>query len=140
MSEKITLSQEEIERIELMAGLGLTVAQMAAILGMSKKTFERRMNDTEAAADALEKGRATAAEKVTSVAYRMAASGKSPTMTIFWLKCRERWREVNVHEVSGPDGKPIETKNQTDLTDEQIQARIDALIGKNKEEGNGPGN
>lgn len=130
MAKKIPLTQDEIVRIEKMAGQGLNVSQMAAILGMSKKTFERRMHDTKGAADALEKGRAEAAEKITGTAYRMALSGKFPAMTMFWLKCRERWRDVNVHEVSGQDGKPIEVKSAVTLTDEQLEAEIAKRLPK----------
>lgn len=128
---KILLTTAEIKQIETMSGLGLKVEQMAAVLGMAKKTFERRMNDTTDAKDALEKGRAIAAQQVTKTAYELAKSGKVPAMTMFWLKCRERWREVQVMEHSGPDGKPIETVNKhSDLTDKQLDDKIQKLIGK----------
>jgi hypothetical protein len=122
--ERIDFDAQEIKRIETMSGLGLTVDQMAAVLGVSKKTFERRIEDTPAAKDALEKGRALAAFNVTETAYKLAISGKVPAMTMFWLKCRARWREVNVVEHSGPDGGPIESKNLTELTDEQVDQRL----------------
>ena len=34
------------------------------------------------------------------------------------------------HEVSGPNGKPIETRDVTRLTDEQLEAKIQAKLGK----------
>ena len=120
-SDKIELSPAQTALIEKMAGQGLTTPQMAAILGISKKTFERRAEEDPAVADAIEKGRAVAGQKITAVAFKLASSGKYPPMTMFWLKCRERWREVQVHEHSGPDGKPIETR--ANLTDEQLDAR-----------------
>lgn len=131
---KIPLDPGELKQIETMAGLGLNVSQMAAILGMSKKTFERRMKDTKGANDALEKGRSAAALNVTKTAYSLAVSGKTPAMTMFWLKCRERWREVQAIEHSGPDGKPIETFSTSDLTDEQLDAKIVAKLAKVKKE------
>ena len=67
-------------------------------------------------------------QKITAVAFKLASSGKYPPMTMFWLKCRERWREVQVHEHSGPDGKPIETR--ANLTDEQLDARIKEMLAK----------
>jgi len=127
---KIELSEEELSKITTMAGLGLTVVQMAAILGMSKATFDRRMSDTEGASEALEKGRATAAQNVMATAYKMAISGNVPAMTMFWLKCRQRWKETNVHEVSGVDGGPIDTRNTSEMSDEQILARIEELRKK----------
>jgi hypothetical protein len=39
-------------------------------------------------------GATKANSKVAETAYQMAISGKCPTMTIFWLKCRARWRET----------------------------------------------
>ena len=131
-AKKLDLSPDEVKRIETMAGLGLNVSQMAAVLNMSKKTFERRMHDTEGASDALEKGRASAALNVTKTAYSLATSGKVPAMTMFWLKCRERWKEVSVHEHSGPDGKPIETIDKNGMTDEELDAKIAEKLAKAK--------
>ena len=104
---KLHLELTQIDQIKTMAGLGLKVEQMAAILGMSKKTFERRMKDTPGANDALEKGRATASFQVTKKAYEMAVDGKHPVMTIFWLKVRENWKETQVLEHTGKDGEPL---------------------------------
>ena len=36
--------------------------------------------------------------KVAETLYRMAVSGDCPAATFFWLKCRARWREVQVIE------------------------------------------
>lgn len=130
MADKIILTAEQIELVEKLAGQGLNVNQMAAILGISKATLDRRAADTPELHEAIEKGRAEAANKVTKVAYQMAVSGKSPVMTIFWLKCRERWRDVNAHEHSGPDGKPIESVAKDALTDEQLDTLIKGLIEK----------
>lgn len=101
------LSTSEIDQIKTMAGLGLKVNQMAAILGMSKATFERRMNDTPGASEALEKGRAQAAAHVTRTAYELATTGRHPVMTMFWLKCRQGWKEKSALEITGRDGEPL---------------------------------
>lgn len=125
----IPLTADQIALIAKLAGQGLNVAQIAHIVGVSKKTLERRMKDTPHASDALEKGRAQAARRVTQTAYRLAVSGKVPAMTMFWLKCRERWSEVSKLELSGPEGKPIETR-ATALSDEELNARIKKLSAK----------
>lgn len=39
---------------------------------------------------------------------------------------------TDVHELSGPNGKPIETLNKADLSDEQLNAKIQNLIAKEK--------
>jgi predicted DNA-binding protein (UPF0251 family) len=117
---KIVFTVDQIEQIQTMAGVGLSVDQMAAIMGISKKTFERRMADTPEAKDALEKGRAKAAFKVTGQAFKMAMSGKHPAMTMFWLKCRERWKEVQGIEHTGKDGEPL-VNNLADLVRSVIE-------------------
>lgn len=131
-ARKLPLTPEQVKQIETMAGLGLKVEQMASILGMSKKTFERRIKDTLGASDALEKGRAIAAHQVTKTAYELAKSGKVPAMTMFWLKCRERWRETQVVEHSGVDGKPIEHRDLSTVPDDQLDAKIQKLLEKSK--------
>lgn len=128
--ERIDFSEQEIKRIETMAGMGLNVEQMASILGVSKKTFERRIEDTPAAKDALEKGRALASYNIMETAYKMAQSGKVPAMTMFWLKCRARWREVQVVEHSGPDGKPIESRDLSRLSEDELKVRFEELMSK----------
>ena len=94
---------QDISKLKTLAGLGMSVENMAHVLGMSKATLERRMNDQEGVAEAIEKGRAEASAAVRSTAFKMATSGKCPAMTIFWLKCRERWREENFEEYETPD-------------------------------------
>lgn len=136
--EKLELDSDDLKRIETMAGIGLNVTQMAAILGMSKATFDRRMTDTPGASEALEKGRSMAAQNVMATAYKLAVSGDTPAMTMFWLKCRERWKEVTSHEHSGPDGKPI-TLAKADMSDEQLDAKIRQLLGQPAGQIDGPG-
>lgn len=103
-----------MRQVETMSGLGLTVDKMAAIFGLSKKTFERIVADNPEVSDALEKGRAAAEANVTKTAYSLAVSGKVPAMTMFWLKCRARWREVQAVEVSGPNGNPLEISDKSE--------------------------
>jgi len=59
-------------------------------------------------------------------------TGKVPAMTMFYLKCRAGWKESHAVEVSGPEGKPIETQIHSELTDEQLDAKIERLLKKSK--------
>ncbi len=97
-SDKIELSEKDIQQLEIMSGLGVKVSEMAAIIGMSKKTLERRIAEDFVISDALEKGRAKANTKVTESLYRMAVSGKHPSATFFWMKCRCNWSELGMDE------------------------------------------
>jgi hypothetical protein len=113
--KKMALDANQLQQIEGMAGVGLKVDQMAGILGISKRTFERRMQDTPGAIDALEKGRAKASFTITKTAFEMAKSGQHVAMTIFWLKCREGWKESpQAIEHSGPAGAPIAIETKRD--------------------------
>lgn len=109
-NQKIVLTPQQIQNIETMAGYGLTVEKIATLLGISKRTFERRMKDTPGAADALSKGRAKASLDVIQTAYEMATSGKSAAMTIFWLKVREGWKEHQIIETVTPTETKLEKK------------------------------
>lgn len=95
-TQKRLLNPKEIDQVRKMAGMGMNISQMGAVLGVSKSTMERRQNDQPELAEAIEKGRAEASLAVRSSAFKMATSGKSPAMTIFWLKVRDQWREAGV--------------------------------------------
>ena len=85
--------ERDVKQIQTMAGLGMTSEQMAAVLGVSKSTFDRRQADQTEVSEAVLKGRALTSMTVRQTAYQMAVSGESPALTIFWLKCREQWKE-----------------------------------------------
>lgn len=90
------LSDHEIEQASVMAGLGMNMKQIATVIGVSKSTLDRRMKDQKGVAEAIEKGRGESLAKVSKTAFTMATSGKSPVMTIFWLKCKGGWSETDV--------------------------------------------
>lgn len=52
------------------------------------------------------------------------------TTVYFALKCRFGYKETQSIEHSGPDGKPIEHKNLSDLPDDQLNAKIQSMISK----------
>ena len=127
MPDKIEIDAADIPKIEALAGYGLTVQQIASVLGMSKKTFERRMREIPGINDALEKGRAVALAKVGQTAYDMATSGQFPVMTIFWMKVRGGWRETREIELSTAPGKPLVLAAESP---EERAQRISALTEK----------
>jgi transcriptional regulator with XRE-family HTH domain len=103
------LTKEEIARCQKYYGLGLTIADMAAIIGISKASFERRMNDQPELREGLLKGAADAAGAVMNSLFKQATSGKNTAATIFWLKCRKGWKEPAVSEHDDPQYKPPES-------------------------------
>lgn len=55
------------------------------------------------------------------------------TSVYFALKCRFGYKETQSIEHSGPDGKAIETKAVSSLTDEQLDAKLAVMLEKTKE-------
>jgi len=95
-THKVLLTEKEIDQASKLAGLGLNMKQIASVIGVCKKTIERRMHDQPELVVAIEKGRAEALAMVSKTAYQMATSGKSPVSTFFWLKCKGGWSETDV--------------------------------------------
>jgi hypothetical protein len=103
------LTDAEIRQVETMAGIGLKVEQIAAVIGISKPSFDRRQADQPGVSDAIERGRAKAASSVLQTLFKMAVSGKCVAATIFWAKTREGWREKDSLEISWPNGAPLQS-------------------------------
>lgn len=81
------LNEQELAEIETMAGLGLSYDEIASIKGICDDTLKKH------AKPFLKKGKAKAKAQVAQTAYRMAISGKIPSMTMFWLKTQAGWQE-----------------------------------------------
>lgn len=82
-----------LKEVERMAGIGMPGKHIAMVLGVCRDTFDRRCREEPLLRHALEKGRSQAADAIYNTAFALATSGKCPAMTIFWLKCREEWKE-----------------------------------------------
>jgi hypothetical protein len=115
--KKTPFTKEEIAQIEAMASHGLTMQQIADIRRISKDTLERRLKYSPDGVNAIRRGRAVAIANVAQTAYTMANNGKNPAMTMFYLKTRARWRERDRLEVTGKNGKPIDSKMELIVTD-----------------------
>lgn len=102
-------TQEVVQRVMVLSGFGLTAEQISTIEKIPLRTLHRYYKEEMA------QGRDNAIGNVTKTAYQMAMSGKVPAMTMFWLKTRARWREVHTVEHSGPEGGPIETKQNLEF-------------------------
>lgn len=98
---QLVITDDDIIKIERMAAAGLTMDQIASVWDRNKRTFQLHMKDNQELKDAIDRGRVKANLAVANIAYKMAISGQSPAMTMFWLKCRARWKEVTRVEVDG---------------------------------------
>lgn len=113
-TQQIFLTDKDYEQIETMSGLGLPMTQISLILGINKRTLDRRVHDDERLEECLERGRAKATLKLFKTAYEMATSGKLPAMTIFYLKTQHRWSEETTQNIV------ISNSEVKGATDEQL--------------------
>lgn len=124
-SEKRTpFTQEQLTMIQRYCQAGLNYDQIALLLDMSTSTLERHIKDTPGGADVIKKGRATAVFRAGETAYQMAVSKDCPSMTMFYLKCQGRWRDVSIDE------KPPITESDAAKLDQELkehEARADAI-------------
>lgn len=97
-----------------MAGMGLTMDQIAALLDVCPETLFKMQKEDAKLKSSIEKGRANAILAVSKTAYDMAHSGKSSDMTKFYLKCRAGWKETMDLNVNGKTEVTFITKIGTD--------------------------
>ena len=127
-SYKVNLTEEQYKQIGVMSGIGLTLPQIAALIGVNYRTLDRMLVRDPKLKDVVDQGRANAIAKVSQTAYKMAASGKNSDMTKFYLRCRAGWSEkieidANVkHEIKfatkiGDDGVLRIESDEKDILD-----------------------
>ena len=100
-ADKISLTKKQRVQLETLAGVGMTVEQIADYLGVSKSTLDRRISEEPEVADALRAGRSKAHGKVLQAAYDMATDKKHSDFTKFYLRSRYNWSEKQEIEISG---------------------------------------
>lgn len=81
------ITDEMLERIGKCAGRGLTVEQIAYLIGCGPTTFYKIQKADPRIKEVMEQGRADALEAVTNALYEKAIKGDNTAM-IFFLKNR----------------------------------------------------
>jgi hypothetical protein len=99
--------------VERLAGLGLPIRMIAAFIGIADKTLSKHYE--------LEilRGKAQAGAKVAQVLFDKCMAGDT-TALIFYAKTQLGWKETSVQE----------TVSVSNLTDEELDAKISALLNK----------
>lgn len=107
----------DYKNVEILAGRGLTQAQIALALGISEATLYARKRESEDFADAIKRGRAKAIGVVSGKLQELINEGNLGAI-IFYLKAQGGWKETDKHEISGSNGEAIkvETKSEYDLS------------------------
>lgn len=95
-----TITDETLRQAEELAGYGLTIAQIGAVLGFSERTLHQRKSENEAFAAALDRGRAKAAAIVGKALFTRAKDGDVQAIR-WWEMTREGRSEKRQVEQQG---------------------------------------
>lgn len=106
----------DLAQVELFASRGLTREQIAAALGISYSTLNRRSKDLESA---IKRGESRGIAKVANALFDKAVKGNTAAQ-IFFLKARAGWKETNRNEIVMDDEQPGD--GMADLYAEMRQA------------------
>nr|DAJ22127.1 MAG TPA: terminase small subunit [Myoviridae sp. ctDdE54] len=109
----------DLAQVELFASRGLTREQIAAALGISYSTLNRRSKDLEDLESAIKRGESRGIAKVANALFDKAVKGNTAAQ-IFFLKARAGWKETNRNEIVMDDEQPGD--GMADLYAEMRQA------------------
>ena len=107
---RFELTEKVIAQIEQLAGYGLTLSQIAAVIGVSESTLRNKKKDEAAVFAALERGRAKAQGVVGSALFNRAKAGDVAAI---------RWWEMT--RAGRSEKQAIEHSGGLDLSAEQIK-------------------
>ena len=121
---KFEITDDIMKKAEDYAAKGLTIDQIAAVLGISDATIYERQQEYPDFYDALKRGRATGIANVTNALYEKATVDKDLGAQVFYLKNRAGWRDR--HEVE----TTVETKHVIDLTgiDNELLKQLESVL------------
>src|SRR5690349_7090011 len=106
-------SERDRQTVEIMTAAGIDQPSIGLCLGISHPTLRKHFKRELATAAQ----RANA--KVAASLFQKATSPDHPgavTAAIWWSKTRMGWKETQVNEHTGKDGKPSETTSRLDLS------------------------
>ena len=110
-------------QVEALAGYGIPEADIAGLIGIDPKTLRKHYRHQ------LDHGHVKANAKVAENLFRKATGEgrEAVTAAIFWLKARAHWKETNLTEHTGIDGKPIEQVHRIERVIVSALKRADTL-------------
>lgn len=88
--------------VKMLSAVGIKYEDIAAKLEITDDTLRKHYRKE------LDEGRIDANATIGQTLFQQAKNGNT-TAAIFWLKTRAQWRETDRLEVTGVDGKAIET-------------------------------
>ena len=128
------ITEKVIAQIEQLAGYGLTVVQIAAVIGCSETTMHAKMLRADVS-EAFTRGRARAEAMIGKSLFEKAKAGEGWAVQ-WWEKTRAGRSEKQVLEHSGPEGGPM----KVEVSDATADARLAAIVARAAARDAGPGN
>ena len=109
--KKFIITEQHIKQAESLAAQGLTMEQIASVIGIGERTLYEKQEENPQLAQAIKRGRHKGVATIANALFNKAKGGDNTAM-IFYLKNRApgEWRDRREHELSGPDGGPIKTE------------------------------
>lgn len=89
----IEITPEMIKKSESLAAQGLTIEQIASVLGIGERTLYEKQRQFPQLQQAIKAGQAKGIATIANALFNKAKSGDNTAM-IFYLKCRAGWRDV----------------------------------------------
>lgn len=118
----------DLEKVEEYAQVCDSEEEIAIALGISYRTLQRRKKDFVEFGEAIKRGKAKANIFVGGKLMQKIKEGDTAS-TIFYLKSRCGWREVNRTEVTGKDGGPVSQNVVQGMSNEQLLAIARLEVG-----------
>lgn len=117
---------DNLDKIQKMASIGLNQSDIATLLGIKTPTLSKYLREHPEFYIAYKKGRVDAKAMVTNKLFDKIRQGDVASI-FFYLKCQCKWRETNRHELTGKNGGPIRidaNKRADDYSLSEMEAHL----------------
>jgi predicted DNA-binding protein (UPF0251 family) len=119
------IGEEELKQIRILSEHGARQETIAALLGISRATYQRMLKKHDKVREASEYGKARGEAKIIKNAFEMAQGKEHPWFTKFWLQVNAGWQTEQRIEITGKGGGPIQIQ---EMSPDERRERINQLL------------
>lgn len=121
------------DTVDKLCGIQATANEIAQFLGIDPDTLAAacKRDHKLSFSDYFEQKRGVGRVSLRRAQWQAAQNG-NPTMLIWLGKQHLEQRDKSSHELSGPDGKPMEHRDASHLSDADLDKRIAEMLAKVK--------
>ena len=130
---RVRLTPKKLEMVEELAGRGLSIKEIALNIGIGRSAFSLHKDTNPALEEAWERGRAKAKNFVTNRLFELIDE-KNAAAIFFYLKTQCGWKETNISDVSGVDGRTLEIHTRHQDIDAILKERFKLVLNKEEKE------